>query len=71
VDIAERDPVEVVERELGREFGGLLPDVTIAMLAEQEVAMFVDAKIRDFVPLLARRRAQARARELMAVRSRP
>jgi hypothetical protein len=65
VGIVEQDPVDVLRRELVAEFGGQLSDDTIEMLAAQEVAVFDDASVRDFVVLLAGRRARARASALI------
>jgi hypothetical protein len=67
VDIAERDPVDVVRMELAREFTGRLPDDTIELFAVEEVAAFADARVRDFVVVLASRRARARAKAVTAV----
>jgi len=66
VAIGQVDPVTVLTRELGDEFAGQLSDTEIATLAEEEVAVFADAHVRDFVALLAGRRARARARHIVA-----
>ena len=67
VAIGQVDPVAVLERELGEAFAGQLSDATIARLAKEEVAVFEKARIRDFVPLLAGRKARARAKYIIAV----
>jgi hypothetical protein len=66
VEIVEQHPAEVLKRELVVEFGDRLPDDTIETLALQEVAAFDDASVRDFVVLLAGRRARTRAKALIA-----
>lgn len=66
VAIGQVDPVTVIERELGEEFAGQLPDATIRRLAKEEVAAFANAHVQDFVPVLAGRRARARAKEIVA-----
>ena len=67
VKIVQAYPVTVLERELGQEFAGRLPDATIATLAEEEVAVFEKARVREFVLLLAGRRARIRAKQMVAV----
>ena len=62
----DRDPVEVVVHDLQFEFEGRLPDEIIVSLAEEEVSAFETAKVRDFVPVMAWRRARVRARWLVA-----
>lgn len=66
VEIIQADPVIVIERELDEEFADELWDVTIKTLAEEEVARFENAHVRDFVPLLAGRRARDRAKKIVA-----
>jgi hypothetical protein len=56
-----------VRLELAREFTGRLSDDTIELFAVEEVAAFADARVRDFVVLLAARRARARAKAVTAV----
>ena len=68
VAIGQVDPVTVIERELGEEFAGQLPDATIRRLAKEEVAAFANAHVQDFVPVLAGRRARARAKQIVAIR---
>jgi hypothetical protein len=67
VAIGQVDPVAVLRHELGEAFAGQLSDATIATLVEEEVAGFEKARIRDFVPLLAGRKARARAKSIIAV----
>jgi hypothetical protein len=67
VNVAERDPVDVVRLELAREFTGRLSDDTIELFAVEEVAAFADARVRDFVVLLAMRQARARAKGVVAL----
>jgi hypothetical protein len=67
VNMAERDPIDVVKLELTLEFAGRLSDDTIESLAVAEVASFDGAKVRDYVVLLAGRRARAHAKALVAL----
>lgn len=63
-EFAVRNPVEIVEREILAEFEDAVPRGEISWIAAEEVAVFQDAKVRDFVPILALRRARARASAL-------
>jgi len=45
---------------LSQEFGNRLDAVTIERIAAEEVAAFDEARVRDFVPILARRRGRRR-----------
>lgn len=60
--ILERDPIETVEHDLSVEFGDRLPPVTIHAMAEEAVSELGDARVQEFVPVLAWRRARSRAR---------
>jgi hypothetical protein len=56
-----RDPVQTVTHDLLAEFEQTLSRETIAMLAAEEVSVFEDVGVREFVPILAWRRARRRA----------
>jgi len=60
--VRERDPVQTVEHDLAEEFGDRLPGATLHVMAEEAVAELSDARVREFVPVLAWRRARSRAR---------
>jgi hypothetical protein len=55
-----REHVSRVFAALSQEFGTRLDAVTIERIASEEVAAFDEARIRDFVPLLAIRQARLR-----------
>jgi hypothetical protein len=59
-----RDPVQVVTHDLLAEFDRTLTHETISTLAAEEVRAFQDAEVREFVSILAWRRARRRARAL-------
>ncbi len=61
VEMGVRDPVQVVTNDLLAEFSGTLSHETISSLALEEVRAFEDAGVREFVPILAWRRARRRA----------
>jgi hypothetical protein len=58
----ERDPVVSVEHDLSAEFGDRLPGDALHTIAEEAVSELADARVREFVPVLAWRRARSRAR---------
>lgn len=60
--ILERDPIESVEHDLSAEFGDRLTPDTIHTMAEEAVSELSDARVHEFVPVLAWRRARSRAR---------
>jgi hypothetical protein len=60
--VSERDPITVVERDLSVEFGDRIPGATLHAMAEEAVSELADARVPDFVPILAWRRARSRAR---------
>ncbi len=70
IEITGRDPIKVVTRDLREEFGGVPPEEAILVIAEEEVAIFETATIREFVSILAWRRARLRAQRLVAHRNR-
>jgi hypothetical protein len=51
-----------VRGQLEAEYGGTVPQERINRAAEEAVAEFSGARIRDFIPLLAWRQARARLR---------
>jgi hypothetical protein len=53
-----------VEHDLSVEFDGILSRKTISSLASQEVGEFEQEKVREFIPILAWRRARFRARAM-------
>ena len=65
VDI-DRDPVTLVEHDLEKEFYPQLSHEVIVRLAEEEVSSFEDARIGDYLPLLAWRKARRRAQLMLA-----
>lgn len=65
--VSARDPVRTVEHDLTVEFGDDLPEDTLHTIAQEAVRELADARVREFVPILAWRRARARARARIAV----
>lgn len=61
VEMGVRDPVQVVTHDLLAEFDETLSHETISTLALEEVRAFEDAEVREFVSVLAWRRARKRA----------
>ncbi|MGZ5290674.1 MAG: three-helix bundle dimerization domain-containing protein [Actinomycetota bacterium] len=61
VEMGVRDPVQVVTHDLLAEFDETLSHETISTLAVEEVRAFEDAEVREFVSVLAWRRARKRA----------
>jgi Protein of unknown function (DUF3562)/Protein-tyrosine-phosphatase-like, N-terminal domain len=61
-DHTKEDPLARVRGQLEAEYGGTLPRERIDRTAQEAVAALSDARIRDFVPLLAWRQARARLR---------
>jgi hypothetical protein len=64
--MGERDPVETVEHDLTAEFGDRLPEEALHEMAREAVSELADARVREFVPILAWRRARSRARAAFA-----
>jgi hypothetical protein len=60
----ERRQIEHVREDLAREFITLPPSV-VADLVGQQVAVFQRAPVRSFVPVLVRRGARDRLRQLV------
>ena len=58
-----REQLSWVSAILSREFADRLDDAIIERVAAEEVAAFDDARVRDFVPILAMRRGRLRLRE--------
>jgi hypothetical protein len=56
------DPLPGVRRQLAAEYGETVPRDLIDLAAQEAVAELSDARIREFVPVLAWRRARARLR---------
>jgi hypothetical protein len=59
--ILERDPIETVEHDLAAEFGDRLTPDMLHTMAEEAVSELSDARVHEFVPVLAWRRARTRA----------
>ena len=55
-----QDHVSWVSEALSREFADRLDGVTIERVAAEEIAAFDEARVRDFIPILAARRARRR-----------
>jgi uncharacterized protein YajQ (UPF0234 family) len=57
--------IDVVARELHREFHGIHSDETIRMAARESVIEFAsdDVRIKTFIPVLARRAARSRLKQ--------
>ena len=60
----ERRQLDHVRQDLAREFTSLPPTV-VDDLVDQQVASFVTAPVRSFVPVLVRRGARERLRQLV------
>jgi Protein of unknown function (DUF3562) len=61
-DHSKEDQLARVRGQLEAEYGETLPRERIDRAAEEAVAALSDARIRDFIPLLAWRQARARLR---------
>jgi hypothetical protein len=61
----QRDDVMVVVRDLDDEFRDQIPSEVIAQLAEEAVARFESATVREFVAVLAWRHARFRASQFV------
>jgi len=55
-----RDQLSWVSTALSQEFADRLDAVTIERVAAEELAAFDEARVRDFIPILARRRGRRR-----------
>jgi hypothetical protein len=58
-----RDPLSAVRAGLSEEFANLVDLTIIERVASEEVAAFADARVRDFVAILAIGRGRARLRQ--------
>lgn len=67
--VNDRDPIAVVEHDLSVEFGNRLPGDTLHAIAEEAVSELAGARVRDYVPILAWRRARSRARVVLLAMS--
>jgi hypothetical protein len=56
------DALPALRDDLVREYGTIVPAGTIEQVAKQALAEFDDVPIREFVPVLAWRRARSRLR---------
>jgi hypothetical protein len=55
-----RDPLPGLRQQLASEYGAIVPRETIDRVAEQALHELEGVRIREFVPVLAWRRARAR-----------
>jgi hypothetical protein len=53
-------PSQYVFARLSEEFDGLVDSETIRRISDEEVSFFEGTRVKDFVPILAWRRAKAR-----------
>ena len=56
----EPDPLPGLRKQLAEEYGGRVPDHVIDLVAREVLVELRDARIHDFVPVLAWRRARVR-----------
>jgi hypothetical protein len=56
------DPLPGLRRRLASEYGGSVPDESIDLAAREALADLSGARVRDFVPVFAWRRARRRLR---------
>ena len=57
-----RRQLESAAVNLSREFAGKLPSEDVDRCLAEELEPFMDARVRDFVPILAERRTRSRLR---------
>jgi hypothetical protein len=57
------DPLPGLRKQLADEYGDSVPADTIDLVARQSLGEFQAARIRDFVPVFAWRRARRRLRD--------
>jgi hypothetical protein len=60
---AVRDPLPGLSEQLAGEYGGIVPRQKIDRAAKEALGEREGARIREFVPVLAWRRARARLRQ--------
>lgn len=63
-----RRQIESAALNLSREFAGKLPSEDVDRCLAEELEPFTDARVREFVPILAERRTRSRLRALAATR---
>jgi hypothetical protein len=63
---ANADPLPGLRKQLASEYGETLPAETIDRAAQEALGELSEARIRDYVPVLAWRRARARLRRVQA-----
>jgi hypothetical protein len=56
----EPDPLPGLRKQLAEEYGGRVSDATIDLVAREVLIELRDARIHDYVPVLAWRRARLR-----------
>jgi hypothetical protein len=61
-DHATTDPLPGLRQQLRDEYGGSLPDETIDLAAREALDAYAHARVREFVPVFAWRRARRRLR---------
>ena len=63
-----RRQLESAAVNLSREFAGKLPSEDVDRCFAEELEPFTEARVRQFVPILAERRTRSRLRALVATR---
>jgi len=56
------DPLPGLRKQLAEEYGGAVPEETIDLVAEQTLRELDGARVREFVPVFAWRRARQQLR---------
>lgn len=67
-DVKLRKQLESAASNLTQEFAGRVPSEDVGRYLAEEVQPFSEARVRDFVPILAERRTRSRLRALDRVR---
>jgi Protein of unknown function (DUF3562) len=63
-DIKLRKQLERAAVSLSKEFAGKLPTEAVDRTLAEELQPFTDARVREFVPILAERRTRSRLRAI-------
>lgn len=67
-EIKLRRQIESAALNLSKEFAGKLPAEDVDRCLAEELEPFTDARVREFVPILAERRTRSRLRARAATR---
>jgi hypothetical protein len=67
-DLKLQRQVESAAVTLSKEFAGRLPSEDVDRCLAEELEPFTDARVREFIPILAERRTRSRLRALAATR---